>query len=292
MRLLSWAVVIGHVSLVLFSTKSAALSFPQSSTNVQTFAGRGVVLRVQPADKTIVIRHETISNLMPAMTMPFHVKRPEELDGLAAGDQVSFRLLVSPVESWIDHLNKIGATNLPPATTVATNAEPSLLDFPFINELGRAVRLNDFHGQALAITFFYTRCPLPDYCPRLSKNFEMAQQTLEAMTNAPTNWHLISVTFEPEVDTPERLQNYGRSYLYDPDHWSFLTGSPDQIAALARACGVEYAPDAGTITHNFRTLIVDPNGHLQMVFPTSGDLSDQIVRELLKAATNTPPALK
>src|SRR5581483_7252450 len=115
------------------------------------------------------------------------------------------------------------------------------------------------------------------------------------MTNAPTNWHLISVTFEPEVDTPERLQNYGRSYLYDPKHWSFLTGPSDKIAELARAAGVEYESDgAGTINHNFRTLIVDASGHLQMIFPVTGDLSDQIVSELLKAAavTNAPAPQK
>jgi cytochrome oxidase Cu insertion factor (SCO1/SenC/PrrC family) len=81
------------------------------------------------------------------------------------------------------------------------------------------------------------------------------------------------------------LRNYGQSYGYDPSHWSFFTGPPDKIAALAHSAGVQYEADDGTINHNFRTLIVDPHGHLQMVFPTSGDLSDQIVSEIIKASS-------
>jgi protein SCO1/2 len=105
------------------------------------------------------------------------------------------------------------------------------------------------------------------------------------MTNAPANWHFISVSFDPDFDTPETLHNYGQSYGYDPAHWSFFTGPADKIGALARGVGVQYESDDGTINHNFRTLIVDPRGHLQMVFPTSGDLSDQIVSEIIKAAS-------
>jgi len=101
----------------------------------------------------------------------------------------------------------------------------------------------------------------------------------------PANWHFISVSFDPAFDSPEILQHYGQSYGYDPAHWSFFTGPPDKIAALARGAGVQYEADDGTINHNFRTLIVDPQGHLQMIFPTSGDLSDQIVSEIIKAAS-------
>jgi len=271
---------------------------PQQSTNLQTFAAHGIIRDIRPADSTIVIQHDAISNFMPAMTMPFRVRGRQILSGLSTNDVVEFELHVTRSESWVDHITKTGARAAAmPATAPAAMPPPisalpehPLLNYPFTNELGQAVRLNDFRGQALAITFFYTRCPLPEYCPRLSKNFQMAQQQLEAMTNAPANWHLISVTFDPDVDTPERLRYYGQSYLYDPKHWSFLTGPADKIAELARAAGVDYQAEAGTINHNFRTLIVDAAGQLQMIFPISGDLSDQIVAELLKAAgaTNAP----
>ena len=110
------------------------------------------------------------------------------------------------------------------------------------------------------------------------------------MSGAPTNWHFLSISFDSEFDTPAVLKAYGDSYQYDPAHWSFLTGPPDKIAELARQSGVHYESDDGLINHNFRTLIVDANGHLQMVFPISGDFSDSIVAEIIKAAavTNQP----
>ena len=93
------------------------------------------------------------------------------------------------------------------------------------------------------------------------------------MTNVPSNWHFLSISFDTEFDSPEMLKAYGESYQYDPRHWSFLTGPPDKIAELAYASGVTYESDDNTINHNFRTLIVDPQGHLQMIFPTGGNLS-------------------
>jgi protein SCO1/2 len=184
--------------------------------------------------------------------------------------------------------------NQPPVQPVAeaqtARTRNPLLDYKFTNELGQAVSLNDFRGQALALTFFYTRCPLPDYCPRLSKNFQEASQKLASLTNAPVNWHFLSISFDPEFDTPEMLKAYGESYQYDSAHWSFLTGPADKIAELARSSGVNYESADGTINHNFRTLVVDASGHLQMVFPTGGNLSDQIAVEVIKAAavTNQP----
>jgi protein SCO1/2 len=238
---------------------------------------------------------------MAAMTMPFKVKTSKELAGVRAGDEVLFLLHVTDTESWIDQIVKIGTvpmaekakpSNSQPAQVQVAPAKNPLLDYKFTNELGQAVSLNDFRGQALAITFFYTRCPLPEYCPRLSKNFQEASQKLESMAGAPVNWHFLSISFDPEFDTPVMLKAYGESYQYDPAHWSFLTGPPDKIAGLARGSGVSYESDNGTINHNFRTLIIDAAGHLQTVFPTGGNLSGQIVTEIIKAAaaTNQPMA--
>jgi len=123
--------------------------------------------------------------------------------------------------------------------------------------------------------------------PALSRNFEEVQRQIAAMENAPTNWHLLSVTFDPAHDTPEVLKAYGSAYQYDPEHWSFLTGPKDKIAELARLCDFKFDPDNGLFNHNFRTLIIDRSNHLQMVFPTSGDISKSIVQELVKAAGGT-----
>jgi protein SCO1/2 len=258
---------------------------------IQFFVAKGTVLEIKPDRRTVVIQHEAISNYMAAMTMPFKVRTPAELAGLHRGDQISFQLQVAESESWVEHLTRIGTVSLPPVSAPATTPSvPSvhpLLNYPFTNELGQAVRLNDFHGQALAITFFYTRCPLPDYCPRLSKNFQATQEKMAALTNCPSNWHLLSVSFDTEFDTPQMLLAYAGSYHADPKHWSFLTGPADKIGELARQAGLDYQLEGGVFNHDLRTLIIDAAGHLQMVFPTSGDLSDQIVAELVKAAAVT-----
>jgi protein SCO1/2 len=294
------------VSILLFALWMLILSGAKSTgslqlsggeaTNVRSFMAKGTVTELKSDGRTVVIQHETISNYMAAMTMPFRVKDSEELAGLRRGDKISFRLQVTETESWVDGITKIGTVSLPPIQTPtnppAVQPNHPLLVYKFTNELGQAVSLNDFRGQALAITFFYTRCPLPDYCPRLSKNFQAAQQKLESLPGAPTNWHFLSISFDTEFDSPQMLKAYGNSYQYDPRHWSFLTGPADKIGELARQSGVSYQYDAGTFNHDFRTLIIDAAGHLQMVFPTSGDLSDQIIAEILKAAavTNAPVA--
>ena len=166
-------------------------------------------------------------------------------------------------------------------------ARHPLLDYKFTNQLGQAVSLSQFHGQALAISFFFTRCPIPEYCPRLSKNFQEASRKLAARPGGPTNWHLLSVSFDTEYDTPPVLKAYAERYHYDPASWSFLTGPSNKVSELARLSGVKVAAEGGLFNHDFRTLIIDGTGHLQMVFPTGGNLSDAIVDELLKAAAVT-----
>ncbi|HUA67638.1 MAG TPA: SCO family protein [Candidatus Saccharimonadales bacterium] len=284
---------VGAISL---TARPAELPDP-SGPNTRAFAVRGVVRELNPDEQTVIISNEAISNYMDAMTMPFKVRDSNVLKGLRPGDQVAFRLHVTSTDSWVDQIVRVGAVSLPlseskPATVELPPARGrnSLWYYDFTNEFGRPVGLSDFHGQALAITFFYTRCPLPNFCPRLSKNFEEASQKLKSLPGAPTNWHFLSISFDPQFDTPAMLKAYGESYQYDSKHWSFLTGPPDKIAELARQSGVRFESDNGLINHNFRTLIVDANGHLQTVFPISGDFSDSIVAEIIKAAAVTNQA--
>jgi protein SCO1/2 len=287
--------LFGLLMLSMSSVKSAGAPSPAGgmASPARLFLAKGTVVELKPDGRTVVIRHEAISNYMAAMTMPFRVKEPQALAGVRRGDEVSFQLHVTETESWVDQISKTGMDVLPflapPTRPPAAPAGHPLLNCRFTNELGQAVSLNDFRGQALAITFFYTRCPIPDYCPRLAKNFQEAQQKLEALPGAPANWHFLSVSFDTEFDTPQTLAAYGNRYQYDPKHWSFLTGPADKISELARQAGLTYQYDAGTFNHDFRTLIIDATGHLQMVFPTSGDLSDQIVAEIIKAAAVTNP---
>jgi len=212
---------------------------------------------------------------------PPHPGLPKKRGNLARG--ILFLSCFCLLAIIVVPLAAIAQTNNAPATP----KHHPLLDYKFTNELGQAMSLSDFKGQALGITFFFTRCPIPNYCPRLSKNFQQASEKLLATPNAPTNWHFLSVSFDTEFDTPAVLKNYARSYNYNPAHWSFLTGAKEKIAELAKESDASFEKDGGFYNHNFRTLIIDAAGHLQMSFPISGDISDAIVREILKAATTT-----
>jgi len=295
-RLLLVGLAVASVSAA-FSATSSTEANPVSRP--KQWNATGTIKEVRTNDSSVVVAHEAIGDYMPAMTMRFHVQAPADLAGLNSGDKISFRLNVTDDKSWIDRVTKTGVTEpqssvAPTASSAVAENKPRrkhpLLDFKFTNELNQAVSLSDFRGQALAITFFFTRCPIPDYCPRLSKNFQAASRKLSALPNAPTNWHFLSVTFDPENDTPAILKTYAETYHYDPSHWSFLTGPTNEISELARLSDVKFQRDGAFFNHDFRTQIVDASGHLQMVFPIGGDLSDAIVQEILKAAraTNGP----
>lgn len=275
-----------------------------SQAGTTNYLARGVLQEIKQAERQLVIAHEDIPDFMEAMTMPFNVKDVTLLTNVAVGTKVSFQLHVTATESWVDDIKQVGMVE--PTTNragvlsgkesnsfavtdsrSAGRSKNPLRDYKFTNELGQAVSLSDFDGQAIALTFMFTRCPVPEYCPRLARNFQEVQRKMKQLANAPTNWHLLSVTFDPTRDTPEVLKAYGALYQYDPAHWSFLTGPSDKITELARLCDVKFDPENGSFNHNFRTLIIDAANRLQMVFPTSGDLSDSIVKELLKATSAT-----
>ncbi len=270
-----------------------------SPSAAREFAVKGVIRRLEPGTGRVVIAHEAIPGFMEAMTMPFQTKPANSLDGFRAGDSIAFRLFVAEDESWIEKIVKIPAlpselttTNRRPASSAVAphSSRHPLLNYPFTNELGQPVRLADFRGRVLALTFFFSRCPIPEYCPRLSKNFEEASRRLRNLAGAPTNYHFLSVTFDPEFDTPTRLKAYAEGFGYDSKHWSFLTGPEDKIAELARLSGMKFERNGSFFNHDLRTLIIDPNGRLRMMFPVGGNLSEAIVGEILKAAgaTNSP----
>ncbi|SPE55468.1 Electron transport protein SCO1/SenC (modular protein) [Verrucomicrobia bacterium] len=292
-KVMLWCFLLGTVS----AASGASIPPGNEQPNPREFAVKGVVQAVQLAQQRLVVKHEAIPNYMDAMTMPFNVRDPQALQVLHSGDEIAFRLLVTDSESWIDQVRRIGTAapsperaSIPPSMALPNHPRHPLLDYQFTNELGRPVSLGSFRGQALAITFFFTRCPIPDYCPRLSKNFQEASERLLANPHAPTNWHFLEISFDSPFDSPAVLKAYAEQYHYSPAHWSFLTGPPEQIAELARLSDVKFERDGPFINHNFRTQIIDANGHLQMVFPMGGDLSDLIVQEILKAAapTNAP----
>lgn len=272
-----------------------------TDTNIQIFQVKGVVVELDADGRTVKIKHEEISGYMGAMTMPFEARPTNELSGLAAGDTVSFRMSVTDTDGWIDQIKKLESvpvTNTLPTTgpfRAVRDVEPLnvgdlMPDYHFTNQLGQAVSLSQFRGQALAITFIFTRCPFPTFCPLMSRNFEEVQKKLLAQPNAPANWHLLTISFDPEYDTPPRLKGYARQYNADPAHWSFLTGALIDITAIAEQCGLTFwrEGDGVNISHNLRTAVVDAHGRVQKILPENKWTSEELAEEILNAARANP----
>lgn len=296
----------GSLALAAWSCKqketTATPTTPASSsaTNQRTFQVKGVVREILPEKKKIKITHEEISGYMEAMTMMLDVKDARELNGLQAGDSLSFRMLVTEDDGWIDQLKKLDEPRTPlpssePPLRRVRDVEPlavgdALTDYTFTNTQGRLVRLSEFKGQAFAITFIFTRCPFPTFCPRLSSNFEEAQRQLKAMSGGPTNWHLFSLTIDPDYDTLPRLKEYAARYKADPARWDFLTGELIDITAISEQFGLQFwrANPSEPINHNVRTVVIDAAGRVHWITPETDWKPAQLVEQLLKAAAVKP----
>jgi protein SCO1 len=264
-------------------------------TNEQMFQVKGVVLEVKPQEKSVTIKHEEVAGYMPAMTMPFDVKDTNELVGIEAGDPVLFRLIVTDTEGWIDQIRKTGPkTNLPPTTgpfRLVRDVEPVnegdlLPEYHLTNQLGRAFSTAQFKGGALAIEFLFTRCPLPTFCPLMANHFEQVQQALLAATNGPMNWQLLTISFDPQFDTPSVLKAYAENHHYDPAHWTFATGDLVDITAAGEQLGLTFwHDDSGGISHNLRTVVVDASGRVRKIWMGNQWTPDDLAAELVKAGS-------
>ena len=265
-----------------------------AGTNVQIYSVTGVVRELKPDGKTVVIQHEAVTNYMPAMTMPFEVKDPRELAGLQPGDQVTFRMLVAAKEGWIDQIEKTGANDgsVSPASETfrrvrevePLNVGDLIPDYPLTNELGQAFSLSRFKGDALGLTFIFTRCPFPNFCPRMSSNFQEVSQKLTAMKGGPTNWHLLSISFDPEFDTPATLKAYAESHEYDTAHWSFASGAMIEIDAITEQFGLMFPRNGTGFDHNLRTVVIDAKGRVKKIFIGNEWKVDDFVAEMVEAA--------
>jgi protein SCO1/2 len=272
--------------------------------NQQVFQVRGTIVELQPAQKSVRIRHETITNYMDAMTMNFDVHDVNELAGLSPGDRISFRMTVTDTDGWIDQIKKLAsatnvpATNfvaakpsLPPGIRIMRDVDPlsvgdALPDYRFTNQLGQTVNFAQYRGQAMVFTFIFTRCPYPTFCPLMSNNFRSIQEMLTNIPKGATNWHLFTISFDPEWDTPERLEAYSQGYGCNPEYWSFLTGDLVDISALAEQVGQTFARDIDGpgINHNLRTVVVDARGKIQNIIAENKWKPQELANEILKAA--------
>lgn len=206
--------------------------------------------------------------------MPFHAESAEHLDQLSPGSRIEFQLKVGRKASTVRRIRvqQTGVADIPlPKAEGKVAIGDSVPDFTLTDQDGRAVKLSDFHGQLVAVDFIYTRCPLPDVCPRLSANFARLQKRFGGKIA------LLSISLDPEYDTPAVLTNYAHRWRADSQTWRFLTGSTDDVRQVAGRFGVVYWAEEGAITHTSSTAIVGRDGRLRAVMEGSSFTSQQLI---------------
>lgn len=236
----------------------------------KTFSVDGIVIAVDPSARTMLVAHRPVAKFMPAMTMPFRVERAAELDGLYPGARVRFELVVEREKSIARNVIKTADGEIAPPKEKLRAGDP-VADFALLDQAGRTVRLSDFRGKVVAINFIYTRCPLPDVCPRLSANFAAIQRKFADRMGR--DLVLLSVTVDPDYDTPAVLAGYAKRWGADERGWRFLTGD---VTRVAGQLGEVYWTDEGSIGHNSVTSIVGRDGRLAAAVEGSNWRVDQL----------------
>jgi protein SCO1/2 len=257
---------------------------------------RGKVVSTSPATSEVTINHETIPGFMDAMTMPYRIKDANIVAELHPGDVITADLMVSQsddADMFLDHIVVVaqGKPDYRPQVQYHVAAPGDQVpDFAMRNQDGRTISLAQFRGKELLITFIYTRCPLPNFCPRVTRQFAQINRQLQLDPKLNSKTHLLCVSFDPENDTPARLRAYGATYIGTDaksafSHWDF--GVPDQkiVDKMAQYfdVGLTRAPDA-SITHTLSTTLVGADGKVLAFYPGNEWTVDQVLADVKHAA--------
>ncbi len=250
---------------------------------------RGVLRNFDPKTGQATVSHEAVQGYMPAMTMNFDLADPQEMNALRSGDTFTCRLRVTRDRAWIEAIHKVDTPLAPTVGEMAVgrSAELSrgdlLPDIELLDEQGKTVHLHDFRGKALAISFIYLRCPLPTYCPLMNRNFQAAQALLDRL-GLKERVHFLSVSMDPQNDTPELLANFAQAYEADELVWTFAVAQETPLHTLGDAVGLEFQRKADGISHNLRTVVVDPQGKIRRIFRGNTWTPQELAAELRAAA--------
>jgi protein SCO1/2 len=271
-------------------------SQPDSSQNFKAYHLRGKVVSTDAAKGEVTLNHEAIPGFMDAMTMPYKLKDASILGELHPGDVITADLLVSQdpdADVLLDHIVVVaqGKPDYLPKVTYHVPAPGDVVpDFKLRNQDGRPIHIGQFNGKALVITFIYTRCPSPDFCPRVTRNFASLDKQLAANPALYAKTHLLSISFDPEHDTPARLRAYGATYIGSDTknafaHWDFAVPEKPVLAEMAKFFDLGMTENAdSTITHTLSTTLIGSDGKVVRFYPGNEWTPEQVLADLKQSA--------
>lgn len=239
---------------------------------------QGEVVGKNIVTNEITVKHGDIPGFMPAMAMAYRVKNPAVVQELQPGDKIAAEVVIGkdPSDYWLEDVR---ITDESARGQAKPSAAPRMLmpgdrapDLALINQDGRKIHLSNFAGKALLVTFIYTRCPMPNFCPRLSSQFARIHDELKKNSGDYANTHLLTVSFDPKYDTPAVLRKYGLAYLDGDEsgfsHWDFASTKPGDLARVAQAFGLQYEEEDNQITHNMSIVLIAPDSTVAKFWST------------------------
>lgn len=273
----------------------------QTSDPAQTAAKRyhlaGTIVSIDKEQKHLIINHGDIPGFMSAMTMPYPVADEQTLDKVGVGDQITADVVVGNGEAKLENVVVVkkgtGAAPSPSGANHQPGADDKVPDFALVNQDGKRVHLDQYRGKAVLLTFIYTRCPLPDYCPLMTHNFASIEKSLTKTPGVYGKTHLLTISFDPQYDTPAVLRKYAMAYVANPtkppfDHWEFVSILEPEKADIARFFNLFLSNDGGgQITHSMSTAIIDADGKLYKSYPDNSWKPADVMNDLTAAVTSS-----
>jgi protein SCO1/2 len=262
---------------------------PNEAATGQVFQLKGIVVASDATKGEVSIDGEAIPGFMGAMIMPYKLAQPGIASELHPGDRIVARLRVSDAASVIDQVDVTAQAkpDYKPSKTYNVPATgQSVPNFKFLNQNGQTIAIDQFHGKVLLVTFIYTRCPLPDYCIRMSRNFATIQHQLAADPRLYNQTHLLSISFDPAYDTPKVLRTYGAAYSGSESfsHWDFAAPAASELDAVDQFFDVGVSPGSNhTLTHSLSTAIIAPDGKIFRWYPNNDWTPASVVDDVKQA---------
>jgi len=258
--------ILTIVVLICAGIAGGCQSAPEKHYPIQ-----GEVISTDAGKKLITVKHGDIPGLMPAMTMTYQVAEPKQIEGLRPGDKITADLVVSEDKGRLEKIvlvSKGDAKTSPGTTQHVPEKGDAVPDFALVNQDGKIIHISNYRGKVLLVTFIYTRCPLPDFCPRMNENFRAVQKLLQENPGAAERAEFLSISFDPEHDTPAVLKHYASLYKKSAPgeklvDWQFAVPSARDLSELAQFFGLEYQPEQAQIVHSLSTTLIGPDGKVE-----------------------------
>jgi protein SCO1/2 len=287
---------VSLVALALVVSGCQSSGKPAVSAEKQ-YPVRAVVVSTDAAKGEVTLNAETIPGFMEAMTMPYKLKDPSVISELHPGDKITATLTAQqdaagPVNMKLDQIVVIAQArpdNVPKIQYHVPAPGDAVPDYPMLNQSGRKIKLSQFRGKVVLLTFVYTRCAMADFCLKMTHNFAEIDKSLAADPKLYAGTHLLSISFDPTYDSPQVLRSYGGAYTgkYSKEmfgHWDFVAPSVQDLPKMEQFFDLGVTGQGTDMMHSLATVVVGKDGKVVAYYPSNDWTTDAVLKDIRAAA--------